>query len=255
MKVFDHAAKMRGEAQSDRDVLEIMALLEQFHRTVFEAFVQDGIIHSDVHLGNMIYGSAIKRRVGEVPTTSCESNSDEASQDELGVAKEPRLVLFDVGQFERVSPPETLAILWTLVALSDNTRRRTLRDIAMKHLSECSTINPAFLKQSSDNTGEGETKAQELNDKWLRKTLCESFEAAIEPLSDGSVRPSFERIVHRCANQSKFNNCQNRFDDPVFCARLFPDSRQEIGLYAFPSRGRVSWRVSSKGLFCCGEND
>jgi len=105
-----------------------------------------------------------------------------------------KLILFDVGQFERISPPETLAILWTLVALSDNTRRRTLKSIAVKHLTGCSTINPAFLhhsdpsdKQAHDGVIKSDSGSH-ADTKWLRRTLSEAFDAAIEPLSDGTVR-------------------------------------------------------------------
>ena len=98
MRQFDHSLPTD---QQPKHIQHLMQLLEEFHRCVFEAFVQDGIIHSDVHLGNMIIGSL--------------SESDAARTTENGEGG--RLILFDVGQFERVSPPETLAILWTLVAL------------------------------------------------------------------------------------------------------------------------------------------
>jgi len=67
MKKFDHDLKRNGREQTDPQVRHIMHLLTQFHETVFEAFVQDGIIHSDVHLGNMIVGELRDRKMRRRP--------------------------------------------------------------------------------------------------------------------------------------------------------------------------------------------
>ena len=73
------------------EVQNIMQLLTEYHRAVFDAFIKDGLIHSDIHLGNAIV---------------------QFDDDEV------RFALFDVGQFERIGPADTRAILWSLSWLS-----------------------------------------------------------------------------------------------------------------------------------------
>ena len=209
MKQFDHARKARGETQTPY-ITGIMTLLEQFHRTIFDAFVQDGVIHSDVHLGNMIV------------STSKPSGSDEIDNEE----SELNLVLFDVGQFERVSPPETLAILWTLVALSDTTRRRTIRDVAVRHLVGCSTVNPEFGHLALAERG-GDRK-------WLQHQLKDAFESAISPFEDGSVSihlhlrmrvgPSYSKVALPNLHRFRTRRLRTCFscEKPKHVERLYP---------------------------------
>jgi len=118
-------------------------LLTEYHRTVFDAFVSDGLIHSDIHLGNAV--------VQDLPSG------------ELG------LVLFDVGQWERIGFADTKGLLWVLSAISTLERRVALRDVALSSLAEVSGL--AF-----DAPGQP-----------LRARLELAFSDAIKPFDDGTV--------------------------------------------------------------------
>jgi len=89
------------------DQTQVKELLTEYHRAVFSAFIFDGMIHSDIHLGNAV----IERR-HTTPTPT---------DDGLG------LILFDVGQWERIGKPDTKALLWVLGSISSVERRKSLR--------------------------------------------------------------------------------------------------------------------------------
>ena len=118
-------------------------LLTEYHRTVFDAFVVDGLIHSDIHLGNAV--------VQELPSG------------ELG------LVLFDVGQWERIGFADTKGLLWVLSAISNQQRRVALRDVALTSLCQVCSL-------SVDSP---------VND--LRARLERAFSEAIKPFDDGTI--------------------------------------------------------------------
>jgi predicted unusual protein kinase regulating ubiquinone biosynthesis (AarF/ABC1/UbiB family) len=112
---------------------------------VFNAFVGDGMIHSDIHLGNAV--------VQDLPSG------------ELG------LVLFDVGQWERIGLADTTALLWVLSAISNQQRRMALRDVALTSLTGVSA-----LAVESDAPRAGE----------LRKRLELAFSECIAAFEDGT---------------------------------------------------------------------
>ena len=144
-------------AQSRREAA--LRTLTTFHRTVLKAFIDDGLIHSDIHLGNMAVDDG--RRHGSAATVTAAgggAGGGDASDKEAlrtiltdpkqGVVSETEpaveplsFVLFDVGQFVRVGPADTKALLWALGWISTPHRRNTLRSVAVKHLVATSTLS------------------------------------------------------------------------------------------------------------------
>ena len=59
------------------------------------------------------------------------------------VREGPGFTLFDVGQFERISPADTLALMWLLCAISTVERRRFLRRVALGHVADVSALADA----------------------------------------------------------------------------------------------------------------
>jgi len=97
-------------------------LLADYHHVVFRSFAQDGLIHSDIHLGCtyvMCCGECMDvwGKSGRVP---CLGNAC------LNGAQNG-LVLFDIGQFERITLPETTALLW-YVSERERERERERRE-------------------------------------------------------------------------------------------------------------------------------
>jgi len=122
-QVLEKPLRPDASPQSVEYIVKTKKLLTEYHRTVFKAFVGDGMIHSDIHLGNAV--------VQTLPTG------------ELG------LVLFDVGQWERIGFADTKGLLWVLSAISTVQRRVALRDVALTSLTEVSS-----LTSGSDVPGE-----------------------------------------------------------------------------------------------------
>ena len=158
---------------------ETKRLLVEYHKAVFSAFVNDGLIHSDIHLGNAVQGV-----VDDKGTTG--------------------FILFDVGQFDRIAVPETIALLWTLSSISSIERRTTLRHVALTHLAEVSTLTPELSAALAEEVrrggaaaaaGGGDAKALAALDKKvavrraeeLRLRLWEAYAESIEPLRDGTL--------------------------------------------------------------------
>jgi predicted unusual protein kinase regulating ubiquinone biosynthesis (AarF/ABC1/UbiB family) len=94
---------------------------------VLQAFVEDGLIHSDIHLGNI--------SVDDGKNTRSKDSSSNPAETQLS------FVLFDVGQFERVGPADTKALLWALGWISTPHRRGILRSVAVKHLVATSSLS------------------------------------------------------------------------------------------------------------------
>jgi hypothetical protein len=124
-KILDK--KYEDEAVREEAIAETKELLAEYHRAVFSAFIEDGLIHSDIHLGN-----AIQSKVDADGTTG--------------------FILFDVGQYDRAGPQDTKALLWTLSAISTIERRKTLRHVALKHLERVSTIRVPIGGSTDDAT-------------------------------------------------------------------------------------------------------
>lgn len=160
------AKALRGE--TEYDVVQIKHLLTEYHRAVFSAFVEDGLIHSDIHLGNAI----VERR-----------KPADADDDGLG------LVLFDVGQWERISPSDTKALLWVLASISSPERRKSLREAALTSLQAvCQHSNPDHLVPPHQ-------------DKELRDLIELSYSEAISPFEDGTVpdqRQAYMLFLRAC---------------------------------------------------------
>jgi len=118
----------------------VFEILMEYHRTIMRAFINDGVIHSDVHLGNANY---LKE----------EDGSD-------------GFVLFDVGQFDRIGLPDTKALLWTLAAMSTIENRVAIRNVAVAHLVSTSSLKDKSIKEKEQRAV-------------LRKRLDEAFGEAI----------------------------------------------------------------------------
>jgi len=136
---------------ADPFVQVTMDTLVEFHKTVLRAFVEDGLIHSDIHLGNVVQ--------------------------ELQADGSVKFVLFDVGQFERIGPVETAALLWALSWISSPERHSTLRAVALKHLTRVSALS------SDEDSGGGEGGGP----KELARRIERAFDDAVKPFDDGTV--------------------------------------------------------------------
>ena len=147
--------------------------LVEFHRAVLTAFVTSGLIHSDIHLGNLVQ--------------------------ELGSDGAVSFALFDVGQFERVSAGEVRALLWALSWISTPERQHSLRHVAMAHLVQHSSLD--VLGGLDGAADRGEAKAAPPADaaplveaappaapQTIEARILRAFDGAIAPDKDG-VRP------------------------------------------------------------------
>lgn len=112
--------------------------LTAFHRTALKAFVEDGLIHSDIHLGNISIDSGKSARCANTVTPRSADEQQSTSDPE---SQQVSFVLFDVGQFVRVGPADTKALLWALSWISTPHRRATLRSVALKHLVATSSLS------------------------------------------------------------------------------------------------------------------
>jgi len=136
---------------ADLDSLQpTLSLLHELHSSVLGAFVHEGLIHSDVHLGNIV--------------------QEEMEDGSLALA------LFDVGQFEHVGPADVKALLWTLSWISGPSRYDQLRGIALHHLSAVSS-----LKAPEEGMDRAQTKLQ------LATAISNAFDEATSPFEDGSL--------------------------------------------------------------------
>ena len=149
--------------------------LVEFHRAVLTAFVTSGLIHSDIHLGNLVQ--------------------------ELGSDGAVSFALFDVGQFERVSAGEVRALLWALSWISTPERQHSLRHVAMAHLVQHSSLDVLGGLDAAAERGEAEaaTPPAELATppaeaappaapQTIEARILRAFDGAIAPDKDG-VRP------------------------------------------------------------------
>jgi hypothetical protein len=105
------------------------------------------LIHSDIHLGNMIH------QVQEDDTV--------------------KFVLFDIGQFERVGKSDTTALLWAMCWISKPERHQLLRKVAVDHLIKTCSLHDA-------------EKFPFGADFELAKRINEAFDKAVEPSEDGT---------------------------------------------------------------------
>lgn len=162
------AAILDSQHTREAEYEETTKLLAEYHRVVFRAFVQDGLIHSDIHLGN-----------------ACKSTMITDKGD-----RKAGLVLFDIGQFERITLPETTALLWTLATMSTVPRRSQLRGICLKHLENVSRV--ATTNLTPDSPRHAPTPTHKPHDKHeLENLLSRSFDEAIAAVPvmqpDGSI--------------------------------------------------------------------
>ena len=109
-----HGVGRDWRSHADDKLSATMELLTEYHRAVFGAFIKDGLIHSDIHLGNAVL----------------QTKSDGSLS----------FSLFDVGQFDRIGPADTKAILWALSWLSSIERHSLLQNVALNHLTATSCL-------------------------------------------------------------------------------------------------------------------
>lgn len=131
-----------GKASVDPRREAALRTLTAFHRTALKAFVDDGLIHSDIHLGNISVDDGRAARSANALTpgsTDVQQSSSDPESQQLS------FVLFDVGQFVRVGPADTKALVWALGWISTPHRRGTLRSVAIKHLVATSSLSLVSL--------------------------------------------------------------------------------------------------------------
>lgn len=155
-KVLDSTdAALAAERENTRQILTA------YHRAVFGAVIKDCLVHSDIHLGNALLG-----QVGR------NNSASSASSDT------PGFILFDVGQFERISFDETRAILWLLSAiltdLKNDRLAGTLRQIAINHLSSVCILD--------DGRNDGAVMASGA----LPNAIDDAFTEAVAAFDDGT---------------------------------------------------------------------
>ena len=167
--------------------------LASFHRTVLRAFVEDGLIHSDIHLGNM----ALQYK-------TVEQQGDEKL----------RFVLFDVGQFAKCGPADTKALLWAVGWISTPHRRVTLGTVAVRHLVATSSLSSdaaaevmasvqgklALSAATTANTAKP-LLDEAMTAGALAARIQAAFDIAVLPNDDGSVRqqkPAWLRFLREC---------------------------------------------------------
>ena len=169
--------------------------LATFHRTVLHAFVEDGLVHSDIHLGNMAL---------QYKTYDAQRDSEKL-----------RFVLFDVGQFAKCGPADTKALLWAVGWISTPHRRVTLRTVAVNHLVATSSLSSDAASEViasvqgklalSARKSAGSSAKPMLDEAMLAGALAARIEAAfavaVLPNDDGSVRqqkPAWLRFLREC---------------------------------------------------------
>jgi len=87
-----------------------------------------------------------------------------------------KFALFDVGQFERISPSETTGLLWALSWISSRERHSALRAVALHHLTRVSAL-------TDDADGEGAKHRAGV----LSRRIERAFDDAVKPFEDGTV--------------------------------------------------------------------
>jgi hypothetical protein len=88
-------------------------------------------------------------------------------------------VLFDVGQFARISPEDTRALLWALSWISTPERRETLRSVALAQLLLVSSLSTEVKLDGIET--QAQLKAE------LSRRIEKAFDEATAPFEDGSV--------------------------------------------------------------------
>ena len=178
---------------------KVLDVLTEFHRTVLRAFAEDGLIHSDIHLGNM---SAPNLPAAFRGAAATEPGTREGGQDEEEEEEELCFTLFDVGQFVRVGPADTKALLWALGWISTPHRREILRTVAIKHLVATSTLSSSAAAEISTASGGGDDSMDEaLTQGALESRIGAAFDVAIEPDEQGRYReqkPAWLRFLREC---------------------------------------------------------
>uniref|UniRef100_A0A7S2SQR0 Uncharacterized protein n=1 Tax=Rhizochromulina marina TaxID=1034831 RepID=A0A7S2SQR0_9STRA len=167
----------------EMDVNAALDLLVEYHKVILQAFLDDGLIHSDIHLGNAVLEKTqMAAPPPEVPTKGRRRDAAPAlpsrTVEREGKQYRYRFKLFDVGQFERVAPADTKAILWTLCWISTPERQTLLRSIAIKHLAAVSILSCFHFSQ--DNLSVAMMQEE------LEQRISDAFDDAIKPFSDGT---------------------------------------------------------------------
>ncbi|GBG26888.1 Hypothetical Protein FCC1311_031102 [Hondaea fermentalgiana] len=142
--VLERPQRGQSAQQQRRRVFD---MLVEYHRTVMAAFIKDGVIHSDIHLGNANFYKDI-----------------ETGKEEF--------ILFDVGQFDRIGLPDTKALLWTLASLATDEYRVLLRSVALAHLASTSSLRDKSFSEKDEK-------------KELHRRLDEAYGEAIALNADG----------------------------------------------------------------------
>jgi hypothetical protein len=113
-KIYD--SKLYGGEQLEN----ISKLLQSLHRCAIDAAFNRGFIMSDLHLGNISFDSDTNK-----------------------------LTIFDPAQNESLTNQQTTALLWTIVALSDESRAVKFKNIVVDHLFRISLTGEDGIKKIS----------------------------------------------------------------------------------------------------------
>jgi len=149
-KVLENTNELPELLEERKRTLDILV---EYHKAIMSAFIQGGLIHSDVHLGN---------------ATKYDLQSEAEDSPREG------FMLFDIGQFERIGVPDRKAILWTLSAITPK-MRVLLRPVAIAHLTSTCSLHDKAISNDTEQR------------KLLKEKLNDAFAEAIEPMADGEV--------------------------------------------------------------------
>jgi len=191
-------ASVLSEPRSKDEMERTKEILTEYHRAVFSAFVNDGIIHSDIHLGN-----AVKTDKG--------------------------FVLFDVGQFERIGLPDTKALLWTLSAVSSEETMKILRNVAIAHLTSVCSLASSLLDTDDDDTLNAYVTADnadkpELMTKRLKRATTR------HPLDESKIKKIKEEKLNEAFEEAIKPNKEGQIPEPKICYILFLRAAEKRGV-------------------------
>lgn len=170
-----------------QDIQRIREILEAYHFAVFSAFIKNGLVHSDIHLGNAFV--AKEKQEGEMLKPDDRSDRSDGSVDSK-TSDVSGFVLFDVGQFDRVDRTDAKALLWTLAAINSEKTRKLLKTVALHQLVSVSSLSKQAIEEGLRNYGKSprsSTLSETETQRILYRKLEEAFEESIQPNAEGII--------------------------------------------------------------------
>ena len=184
------------EAEAERT----KEMLTEYHRAVFSAFVNDGLVHSDIHLGN-----AVKTDSG--------------------------FILFDVGQFDRIGLPDTKALLWTLGAVANEENRKTLRQVAIAHLSSVANLHEVDTKKKDKKKPSG-NRAPYSQDKPKQEEVKRRLSRAVtrHPMSAAKIKKELSARLDAAFEEAIQPDASGQVPEPKVIYILFLRAAEKRGV-------------------------